>query len=63
MQFNRVLKDAPADEITHLYLGEISFAKNDFGTAVKNYGQASRRISQRPSWTLHYAQSLLNRRI
>src|ERR1700680_3992795 len=23
LQFNRVLKDAPSDEITHLYLGEI----------------------------------------
>lgn len=62
VQFNRVLKDAPGDEITHLYLGEISFAKNDFGTAVKNYGQARRRISQRPSWTLHYAQSLLEQK-
>ena len=35
LQFNRVLKDAPGDEITHLYLGEISFAKNDFAAAVK----------------------------
>src|SRR5258708_165049 len=33
-QFNRVLKDAPADEITHLYLGEISFQKKDFASAA-----------------------------
>ncbi len=31
VQFNRVLKDAPGDEITHLYLGEISFGKKDSG--------------------------------
>ena len=62
LQFNRVLKDAPSDEITHLYLGEISFAKNDFGTAVKNYEQARRRVPQKASWILHYARSLLEQK-
>ena len=62
LQFNRVLKDAPSDEITHLYLGEISFAKNDFGTAVKNYEQSRRRLPQKASWILHYARSLLEQK-
>src|SRR5258708_40310056 len=44
VQFNRVLKDAPGDEIAHLYLGEIGFAKNDFKTALKNYEHARRKI-------------------
>jgi tetratricopeptide (TPR) repeat protein len=61
-QFRRVLKDAPGDEITHLYLGEISFASNDFGTAVKNYEQAHRRVSQKPSWAVHYGKSLLEQK-
>ena len=61
-QFNRVLKDAPRDEITHLYLGEISFARNDFPAAVKHYEQAHHRVSQKASWTLHYAQSLLDQK-
>jgi len=62
LQLNRVLKDAPSDEITHLYLGEISFARNDFGTALKNYEQARRRVPQKSVWILHYAQCLLERR-
>src|SRR5882724_10295860 len=62
LQFNRVLKDAPKDEISHLYLGEIRFAKNDFGAAVKYYEQAHRRVSQKPGWILHYAQSLLEQK-
>jgi tetratricopeptide (TPR) repeat protein len=62
LQFNRVLQDAPGDEIAHLYLGEIGFAKNDFGAAVKNYEQARRRVPQKAGWTLHYAQCLLERK-
>ncbi len=37
IQFNRVLKDAPADEISHLYLGEISFRRKDLAAAAKHY--------------------------
>jgi len=62
VQLSRVLKDAPRDEITHLYLGEISFARNDFGTAAQNYEQSRHRVSQKPSWMLHYAQSLLEQK-
>jgi tetratricopeptide (TPR) repeat protein len=62
LEFNRVLKDAPSDGITHLYLAEISFAQNDFATAVKNYGQAHNRVSQKATWTLHYGQSLLEQK-
>ena len=59
MQFNRVLKDAPADEITHVYLGEISFEKKDFAAAVKQYEKGRKRIALKAPWTLHYAECLL----
>ena len=59
VQFNRVLKDAPGDEITHLYLGEISFGKKDLATAAKQYEKGRKRIALKAPWTLHYAECLL----
>ena len=59
LQFNRVLKDAPADEITHVYLGEISFEKKDFAAAAKQYEKGRKRIALKAPWTLHYAECLL----
>jgi tetratricopeptide (TPR) repeat protein len=59
LQFNRVLKDAPADEITHVYLGEISFGKKDLAAAVRQYEKGRKRIALKAPWTLHYAECLL----
>lgn len=59
VQFKRVLKDAPGDEITHLYLGEISFQKKDHLTAAKHYEKGGNRITLKIPWILHYAESLL----
>ncbi len=58
-QFNRVLQDAPADEIAHLYLAEISYGKKDLATAVKHYGVGRKRIGLKAPWILHYAECLL----
>lgn len=55
-QFNRVLKDAPDDEIAHLYLGEIRFEKKDFPGALRHYAKGRGRIAQKAAWILHYAQ-------
>jgi tetratricopeptide (TPR) repeat protein len=58
-QFHRVLQDAPADEVAHLYLGEISFQRNEFAAALKHYEKSRGRIPQNSAWTLHYAQCLV----
>jgi len=58
-QFNRVLKDAAGDEITHVYLGEISFEKKDFAAAAKQYEKGRKRLAAKPQWILHYSQCLL----
>ena len=59
LQFNRVLKDAPGDEITHVYLGEISFEKKDFAAAMKQYEKGRKRIALKATWILHYSECLL----
>ncbi len=58
-QFRRVLLDSPEDEVTHIYLGELSFQKNDFESALRSYEQGRRRLAQKGAWVLHYAQCLL----
>jgi len=59
IQFNRVLKDAPGDEIAHLYLGEISFGQKDLARAAKHYETGRKRIGLKAPWVLHYAVCLL----
>jgi tetratricopeptide (TPR) repeat protein len=58
-ELQRVLKDAPEDEVAHLYLGEIEFRKDDLATALTHYDKARSRINQNPAWILHFAQCLL----
>ncbi len=58
-QFNEVLKDAPSDEIAHLYLGEINFGHRNFPAALKHYERGQSRIALKTPWILHYAQCLL----
>ena len=59
VQFKRVLKDAPGDDITHVYLGEISFEKKDFAAALKQYEKGRKRIALKAPWILHYAECQL----
>src|SRR5215831_3706960 len=35
--FEQVLKDSPADDVAHLYLGEIAFGKAEFAPAIGHY--------------------------
>jgi tetratricopeptide (TPR) repeat protein len=57
-QFARVVAQQPADEVSRIYLGEISFRKGEFAAALKSYRKGSGLISQNPVWLLHYAQCL-----
>ncbi len=59
--FERVLTLAPADEISHLYLGEIQFQRSDLQGAAVHYGKSGRAVRVNPAWTLHYAGALLSR--
>jgi protein O-GlcNAc transferase len=61
IQFNRVLKDAPGDEIAHLYLGEISFGKKDLAAAANHYEAGRKRIGLKAPWILHYADCPLTK--
>jgi tetratricopeptide (TPR) repeat protein len=56
--FERVLRDKADDEISHAYLAEIGFEKNNCGTALKHYSLAGGLIGQNPPWILHYAECL-----
>jgi tetratricopeptide (TPR) repeat protein len=60
-EFNKVLQDAPDDEIANLYLAEIDFARKKFSIALKHYEKGGRRISLKTAWLLHYAQCLIER--
>jgi tetratricopeptide (TPR) repeat protein len=54
--FERVLKNAPDDDVAHLYLAEIAFAKKDFDAALRHYEKTRARVAQNPPATLHYAE-------
>lgn len=55
-QFKQVLQAEPSDAIAHVYLGEISFERNNCGSALKHYEQAGNRIAQKSVWVMHDAQ-------
>ena len=61
-ELHRVLLDAPEDDVTHIYLGEISFQKNDFEGALRSYAKGRRSVPQKGTWLLHYAQCLVAKR-
>jgi tetratricopeptide (TPR) repeat protein len=58
-QFARVLREAPEDEIVHIYLAEISLQKNDYAAALQSYQKGLGRVMQNPLWIVHYAQCLI----
>jgi tetratricopeptide (TPR) repeat protein len=57
--FESVLKYAPEDAVTHVYLGEIHFSAGSLGTALKHYEQGRTRLFADARVTLHYAETLL----
>jgi len=62
IQLNRVLLDAPDDQISHVYLGEIGFERKDCAAALRHYKQGYSRIAQKGLWVLHDAQCELKRK-
>jgi len=61
-QFERVLKDSPADDVAHVYLGELCFEKKQWDAAAAHYRKSPQRIARNRSWTLHYAECLLQQK-
>ncbi len=57
--FESVLRYASDDEIAHVYLGEIHFARGAHAAAFKHYEQGRARVFADPRMTLHYAETLL----
>ena len=59
--FEAVLKQQPADDVSHLYLAEIAFASQDWPLALEHYESSKDRVFSNPGATLRYADCLLRR--
>jgi predicted Zn-dependent protease len=57
---DEVLKSAPDDEVSHLYVGEIEFGRKAYAAAIPHYEKAGARVTQNPLWLLDYATCLLD---
>ncbi|HXW06383.1 MAG TPA: tetratricopeptide repeat protein [Vicinamibacterales bacterium] len=58
--FRQVLERAPDDEIAHVHLAEIHFARKEPAPAAAHYARAGASLASNPTWTLHYAVCLLD---
>jgi tetratricopeptide (TPR) repeat protein len=57
--FEAVLEQTPEDEVVHLHLAEIHFARRATAEALPHYEKSRARALQNPISTLHYGRSLL----
>jgi predicted Zn-dependent protease len=60
--FNEVLARSPEDDVAHVHLGEILYARRQPDAAVPHYEKSGARVLANPAWTLHYASCLLDQR-
>ena len=60
--FEQVLAQMPGDEMAHLHLAEIEYARKRCTTAFPHYEKAGARAMANPSWILHYGACLLEAR-
>jgi Flp pilus assembly protein TadD len=60
--FKAVLAELADDEVAHIHLAEIHYARKQFDRALPHYEKSGDRPLTRPAWTLHYASCLLDRR-
>lgn len=58
--FQQVLAGVPQDEVAHVHLGEIEYARKRLAAALPHYEKSGARIMSNPAWMLHYASCLLN---
>jgi len=58
--FNEVLARLPTDEVAHLHLAEIHYARKQPAPAVTHYEKSGGRVLSNPAWMLHYASCLLD---
>ncbi len=59
--FEAVLKQQPADDVSHLYLAEMAFDSQDWSVALEHYESSKDRVFSDPAATLRYADCLLRR--
>ena len=57
--FEAVLKLSPGDEVVHVHLGEIRFARKDCQGALPHYEASGARVRLNPEWVLHFGTCLL----
>jgi len=57
--FKEVLGVVLDDEIAHLHLGEIYFARKQCAVALAHFEKSGARAAANPAWTLHFASCLL----
>jgi tetratricopeptide (TPR) repeat protein len=60
--FEQVLAQIPGDEVAHLHLAEIEYARKRCKTALPHYQKAGARAMANPSWILHHGACLLEAR-
>ncbi len=54
--FEQVLKREPEDPVAHLSLGEIHYAKHEFGPAVDEYRKSAGLVERDPRTVLRFAE-------
>jgi predicted Zn-dependent protease len=57
--FTEVLARAADDEVAHVHVAEIAFAKKDCAIARAHFEKSGERVRQQAAWSLHYAACLL----
>ena len=58
--FNEVVARIDADEVAHVHLGEIHYARKQPALALPHYEKGGARLMNNPAWMLHYASCLLD---
>jgi tetratricopeptide (TPR) repeat protein len=55
----RVLAQAPRDEIAHVHLAEILYADGQLAAALQHFEKAGARATANPRWVVHHAACLI----
>ena len=58
--FKEVIARLPNDEVSHVHLGEIYYARRQPTVALRHFDKAGERVMASPTWLLHHAACLLD---